>query len=167
MRWAAARFLAVGEPTRWFIGAATTTYLPESGFEDRPELAAEVERMAGLFTELGYARVPGFGVNLNVAEFQNRMRRFLISPTLREDDIVVVYYTGHGSLDQGSLLLPMADTTADVAYTAMPAAELTGRLLSGPVIVQRLLFVLDTCYAAAAGREMVGGAIGFLSRLGV
>ena len=49
--------------------------------------------------------------------------------------------------------------------TAMPAAELTGRLLSGPVIVQRLLFILDTCYAAAAGRAMAGGAIEFLGRL--
>ena len=121
--------------------------------------------MAGLFTGLGYAQVPGFGVNLSVAEFQNRLRQFLISPERRDDDIVAVYYTGHGSLDQGSLLLPMADATADVTYTAMSAAELTGRLLSGPVIVQRLLFILDTCYAAAAGRAMAVGAIDFLDRL--
>jgi hypothetical protein len=45
----------------------------------------------------------------------------------------------------------------------MPAAELTGKLLSGPVIVQRLLFILDTCHAATAGRAMVGGAIDFLA----
>ena len=121
--------------------------------------------MAGLFSGLGYQRVPGLGVNLSAAEFQNRLRQFLISPDRRDDDVVAVYYTGHGSLDQGSLLLPMADTTADVAYTAMPAAELTGRLLSGPVIVQRLLFILDTCYAAAAGRAMAGGAIEFVNRL--
>ena len=156
---------AMREAARWFIGAATTVYLSESRFEDRPKLAGEVKRMAGLFTRLGYRQVPGFGINLSVADFQNRLREFLISPDRRDDDIVVVYYTGHGSLDQGSLLLPMADTTADVAYTAMPAADLTGRLLSDPVIVQRLLFILDTCYAAAAGRAMAGGAIDFVNRL--
>ncbi len=156
----------MGESARWFIGAATTIYTPESGFDDRAELAGEVERMTGLFTRLGYARVPRFGINLSRADFQDRLRRFLISPERRDDDIVAVYYTGHGSLDQGSLLLPMADTTADVAYTAMPAAELTGKLLSGPVTVQRLLFILDTCHAAAAGRAMAGGAIEFIDRLG-
>ena len=155
----------MGEPARWFIGAATTAYTPESGFEDRPELAAEVERMARTFTSLGYRRAPGFGINLTSAEFQNRLRTFLISPDRRDDDIVAVYYTGHGSLSEGSLLLPMADTTADVAYSAMPGAELTGKLLSGPVIVQRLLFILDTCYAAASGQSMAGGAAEFVARL--
>ena len=91
----------VGEPARWFIGAATTAYLPESGFEDRPELAGEVERMAGMFTGLGYTRVPGFGINLTAGEFQDRLRQFLISPDRRDDDIVVVYYTGHGRLERG------------------------------------------------------------------
>src|SRR5580704_5905826 len=155
----------MGEPTRWFIGAATTVYSRESGFEDRPELAEEVERMAGLFTGLSYVRVPGFGVNLGMAEFKDRLRKFLISRERRDNDVVVVYYTGHGTLDQGSLLLPMTDTTADVAYTALPAGELTGRLLGGPLIVQRLLYVLDTCYAGAGGQEMAGGAIEFVGRL--
>jgi len=154
----------VGE-ARWFIGAATTLYHVESGFEDRPELADEVERMAAMFTGLGYQRVPGFGINLTAGEFRDRLRQFLISPDRCDSDIVVVYYTGHGHLDESSLLLPMADTTADVAYTAMPAADLTGRLLSGPVIAQKLLFILDTCYSAAAGPAMTGGAIDFLARL--
>ena len=155
----------MAEPGRWFIGAATTLYTPESGLEDRPELGDEVERMAAMFTELGYAQVPGFGVNLTAGEFRDRLRGFLIGPDRRTDDVIVVYYTGHGLLVEGGLLLPMADATADVAYTAMPAAELTGRLLSGPVVGQKLLFILDTCYAAAAGRAMAGGAIEFLARL--
>jgi hypothetical protein len=33
------------------------------------------------------------------------------------------------------------------------------------VVVQRLLFILDTCYAAAAGRAMTGGAVDFIDRL--
>ncbi|MGH3896888.1 MAG: NACHT domain-containing protein [Pseudonocardiaceae bacterium] len=155
----------MSEPARWFIGAATATYQPESGFADRAELAGEVQRAAELFQRLGYRRVPGFGVNPGVAEFQARLRAFLTSPERRDDDIVVVYYTGHGWLDQGVLLLPMADTTADIAFTAMPAAELTGRVLSGNVVVQRLLFLLDTCYSGAGVGPIAGGAVEFLNRL--
>jgi WD40 repeat protein len=160
----------VDTPARWFIGAATTKYQPETGLEDRPELAAEVERMAALFESLGYARVPRFGTGLGVGEFTDRLRRFLTDQASRRaDDVVVVYYTGHGVLDQDRLLLPMADTDADVTFTALAAADLTGRLLRGSgrvkVVAQRMLFLLDTCYSGAAGAAMTSGAIEFVNRL--
>ncbi len=154
----------MSESARWFIGAATTSYRPELGFDELSELAGDVERMAGLFAGLGYRRVPGFRINMASGEFLNCLRAFLTSPERLADDIVVVYYTGHGAYDHGSLLLPMADATADVSYTAMPAEALTGKLLAGRVVVQRLLFILDVCYAAPAGRAMAGGPIEFLAR---
>jgi Caspase domain len=150
-------------PLRWFVGAATTVYGPETGLEDRPELADEVERMAMLFTGpggLGYRRVPGFGANLDRDVFLGRLRTFVTHPDRREDDLLVVYYAGHGEVLGGELLLPMADATADVAYTALPAAELTGRLLAGPQVkVRRLLYLVDTCYAATAGTALTGGGV--------
>ncbi len=160
----------MGVPARWFIGAATTKYQPETGLSDRPELTAEVERMAGLFDSLGYTRVPGFGIDLGVGDFKRRLRSFLTDQVnRRKDDVVVVYYTGHGVLNQGQLLLPMADTDQDMPLTALAAEDLTGRLLSGSgnvkVVVQRLLFLLDTCYSGAAGGAMTGGAIEFINRL--
>ncbi len=102
---------------------------------------------------------------MTAADFQGRLREFLIHPDRHAGDVVVVYYTGHGVLDRGNLLLPMADATADIEFSAMSAAELTGKVLGGRVIVQRLLFLLDTCHAAAAGRAMTGSAIAFLDRL--
>src|SRR5271165_2494633 len=157
--------LAMSEPARWFIGAGTTAWSEETGLEDRPELGSEVERVAGLFSSLGYRQVPGFGLNQDAAEFLGRLRSFLTSRERRSDDIVAVYYTGHGIREGDELLLPMADATADLSFTAMPAADLTGRLLRGPLVVQRLLFLLDTCYAAAAGRAMTSDAIEFINRL--
>jgi WD40 repeat protein len=159
--------MAERAPRRYFIGAATTVYRPESGFEDRPELADEVARMSMLFTspEIGYQPVRGFGADLKAADFRDRLRAFLIDPDRRDSDIVVIYYTGHGHLDGGDLLLPMADTTADVAGTAIWAEELTTRLLRGDVRVQRLLFLLDTCYAAAGGGAIARGGIDFVNRL--
>ncbi len=155
---------------RWFIGAATATYTDEftaarPGEGDRPELAAEVERMCGLFHRLGYRNVDDFGVNLPKDTFLGRLRNFLIHPDRTENDTVVIYYTGHGVLDRGELLLPMCDTTADYAFTSLPAGDLTERLLSRGVKVRRLLFILDTCYAGAALPRAGGGAIDFLNQL--
>ena len=50
------------------------------GEGDRPELAAEVERMCGLFHRLGYRNVDDFGVNLPKDTFLGRLRNFLIHP---------------------------------------------------------------------------------------
>jgi len=154
---------------RWFVGSATATYTQEyraaRGEDDRPELGDEVHRMQRLFTDLGYQTAAGFGVDLDRETFRTRLRSFLIHPDRREDDIIVIYYTGHGVIDHGELLLPMADATDDVTFTALPASELTGRMLSGSVKVRRLLFVLDTCYAGAAVSGIAGGATGFLNRL--
>ena len=126
--------------------------------------------MAGLFGSLGYMRVPGFGIDLRRDDFSGRLRSFLIDQAnRRDDDVVVIYYTGHGVLNQGGLLLPMADTTSDVAYTALRAGELTGLMLSDGdsvrVVVQQLLFLLDTCYSGAAGSALTSGAIDFTHRL--
>ena len=155
---------------RWFIGAATATYTDEFkaarlGEDDRPELAAEVERMRGLFERLGYRTADGFGVDLPRDTFTDRLRAFLIHPDRTENDTVVIYYTGHGVLDRGELLLPMSNTTDDYAYTSLPAGDLTERLLSRGVKVRRLLFILDTCYAGAALARTGGGAIDFLAQM--
>ena len=153
---------------RFFIGAATTTYPAGLGLADRPELADELWRTRELFADLDYQVVPGFGVGLGARQFQDRLRGFLRAPDRRPDDVVVVYYTGHGLSHHGDLLLPMADTT-DVSFGSLRAEDLTGRLLdsyeTGKVASQQLLFVLDTCYSGAAAGPMSVGAAGFLDRL--
>jgi len=162
----------MGEPRRWFIGAATTTYTTEyreaCSEDDRPELRNELERMRELFSGLGYLLVPGFKADLDRDDFRALLRSFLTDADRTEDDTVVVYYTGHGVMDGAELLLPMADATADAEFTSLPAAELTGRLISGGAVkVRRLLVLLDTCYAGGAMEGFAGGAIGFLNRLRV
>ena len=156
----------MGEPARWFIGAATTVYAPESGFEDRPELAGEVERMAGLFAGLGYAAGAGFrgqpergGVPGPAAPVPDQPGPARLTTSWW------CTTPGTGTWTRAVCCCRWRTRPQIVAYTAMPAADLTGRLLSGPVIVQKLLFILDTCHAGAAGRAMAGGAVDFLDRL--
>ncbi|WP_155372959.1 NACHT domain-containing protein [Catellatospora vulcania] len=156
---------------RYFIGAATTEYAPSTNLIDLPELVAELQRATDLFTGLDYQVVQDFGVNLSAVEFTGRLRAFLRSPERRADDMIAVYYTGHGEVaaSKTDLLLPMADATADRSFSFLRAGDLTGRVLDsdtpGEMVGQRLLFVLDTCYAGAAGGALAAGAVGFVERL--
>ena len=156
---------------RYFVGAATTDYTPSTNLPALPELVDELTRATGLFTDLGYEVVQGFGVNMTAVEFAGRLRAFLRSADRSSDDVIVVYYTGHGEVaaSGADLLLPMADATGDRSYSFLHAGDLTGRLLDsdgpGEMTGQQLLFVLDTCYAGAAGGSMAAGAVSFVNRL--
>ncbi|GIF96612.1 hypothetical protein Cci01nite_17060 [Catellatospora citrea] len=154
---------------RFFIGAATTTYAPETDLEDRPELAQVLVEAQSLFTTLGYEPVAGFGLGLEAEDFLKRLRAFLRSADRGEDDVVVVYYTGHGLTFDDDLLLPMADATDDLTFTSLRASRLTGQVLADEprgIRVQRLMFILDTCHAAAAREALASGAASFMNRLG-
>ena len=152
-------------PRRYFVGAATATYAAGSGLDALPELAHDVEQMADLFSAMGYQRVGGFGLDLPSQQLRRRLRAFLIDPAREPDDIVAVYYAGHGDLDENDLLLPMVDTTDDRTETSLWAEDLTTKLLRGGVRVSNILFILDTCYASAGGGAMAHGAVTFINRL--
>ena len=128
--------------------------------------------MRDLFTELQYRVAPGFDLDLDRPVFEKRLRDFLRERS--EDDTVVVYYTGHGVLDDGRLYLPMADATGDdLTFSSLQAADLTGRLLAGtapitgePLIrLKRLLFILDTCHSGATMGDAAQDAQRFLARM--
>ena len=158
----------------WFVGAATTRYTPAfrdaTGLDDLPELDVELTRMRDLFIELGFTAAPEFQINLARVEFKARLRSFLRARA--DDDTVVVYYTGHGVLDQNALHLPMADAGDDVSFSSLPAVDLTGRMLEGTVLgtgeplirVKRLLFMLDTCFSGAALGDATANAERFFAR---
>jgi hypothetical protein len=116
----------MSDPARWFIGSATTTYRPESGCDDRPELAGEVERAAGLFARLGYQRVSGFGADLDAPTFRARLRGFLTDPRRRESDVVVVYYTWSRRSSATTTLAQMASSRTHPAPAAAGSTNTPG-----------------------------------------
>jgi WD40 repeat protein len=153
-------------PSRFFIGTGTTRYAQGAGFEDRPGLAAEIDRMAGLFTEtLGYRAVPRFGPNLRAGELKARLGQFLTDAARTDQDFLVFYYTGHAEFDGGDFVLPFPETTSDLARGGVWASELANWLFRGTV-VQRFLVILDTCHASAGGGQLLKRAIERLDRLG-
>ncbi|MEU2900959.1 caspase family protein [Streptomyces sp. NPDC001273] len=151
-------------PRRYLIATAVSRY-PKCAEWDRPGLVQAREQIVELFTEkLGYRLHTALGVDPTRVQLTDQLRAFCTSDERREDDLVVVYLSGHGEvLEDGSEhVLLMADTDpADVTYTALPTADLV-RVLRGTRI-RRLLLILDTCYSGQGGNELAAAA---LERLG-
>lgn len=152
------------EPRRYLIATAASRY-PKCAQWDRPGLVQAREQVIELFTKkLGYQHVTALGLDPVRVQLTDQLRAFCTSPERREDDLVVVYLSGHGAvLEDGSEhVLLMADTDpADVSYTSLPTADLV-RVLRG-THVRRLLLILDTCYSGQGGNELAATA---LERLG-
>ena len=156
-------------PRRLLIATATTTHPMRPDLEDRPELFGEVDRVTRLFTlpqyGFGYTTVAGFAPDMRGAKLKERIRDVVTSRALGPDDHVVFYYTGHGEVDEsGEFIFPLTDTTDDLVGTGLRASELARLLMIGSN-VQRLLVILDTCYAGSAGAELATRTIDALGRL--
>ncbi|MFJ8786961.1 caspase family protein, partial [Streptomyces sp. NPDC102476] len=151
-------------PRRFLIATAVSRY-PKCPQWDRPGLVEARDQIIELFTGmLGYRHQTGLGLDPTKTQLTDQLRAFCTSPERREDDLVVVYLSGHGEVleDGGEHVLLMADADpADVTYTALATADLV-RVLRGTRI-RRLLLILDTCYSGQGGNELAAAA---LERLG-
>lgn len=154
----------VREPRRYLIATAVSHY-PKCPNWDRPGLVQAREQIIDLFTQsLGYRHHTTLGLDPTRQQLREQLRAFCTSDERREDDLVVVYVSGHGEvLEDGSEhVLLMADTDpTDVPFTSLPTAELV-RAFRG-TRVRRLLLILDTCYSGQGGNELAAAA---LDRLG-
>ncbi|MFD6295810.1 caspase family protein, partial [Streptomyces sp. NPDC060235] len=152
------------EPRRYLIAATVARY-PKNPAWDRPGLVEAREQIIELFTtKLGYRHYTALGADPTVLQVREQLRAFCTSQERREDDLVVVYLSGHGQVDEAGNehVLLMSDTSpSDVSFTALPTAELV-RTLSGTK-VRRLLLILDTCYSGQGGNQLAAAA---LERLG-
>jgi WD40 repeat protein len=150
---------------RYLLTAATTTYENLGESDQRLELEQDVARVRELFTgTLGYQNVPlrSPGTNREVSinptrhELQGALDEFLGSGERSENDLIVVYYVGHAAiLDNGEYhLLPTNFRQGEEERTGIPAQEFARWITTGPT-VPKLLLMLDTCHAGAAGIEFV------------
>ncbi|MET9901697.1 caspase family protein [Streptomyces sp. NPDC006446] len=151
-------------PRRCLIATAVSRY-PKCPDWDRPGLVQAREQVIELFTQqLGYRHESALGLDPTMQQLRERLRAFCTSAERREDDLVVLYLSGHGEVleDGGEHVLLMSDTDpADVPFTSLPTADLV-RVIRG-TRVRRLLLILDTCYSGQGGNELAAAA---LERLG-
>ena len=133
------------------------TFLPDSGLDNLRGPVNDVERLARVLAdpERGCFEVrtlldrPGSEVFPAIEDIVNDATR---------DDLVLIFYAGHGKLDGGGrLCLAMADTqTRRVFSTSISASGLTNLLGNGNA--GTIVLLLDCCYSGAMSKEFHRGS---------
>lgn len=140
------------QPRRYFVATGTTVGLLKSG--DR--LRESVARMAEVFHgKFGYERVTALDLNPSREQLRQELRTFAKKCT--NDDLVVLYHTGHADMVAGKHRLWMGDTDDPVTDTFVTSDLAELMLAETPVC--NLLIILDTCFAGQGGTEILVAAL--------
>nr|BAJ19080.1 putative WD repeat-containing protein [Streptomyces sp. SANK 62799] len=144
-----------GEPRRFVIAAGTGSY-SGLGIDDLPGVDDDVELIASLFASLGYERVLRDGSrNPTARELVSGLEEWLGSADRRPDDIVVLYYAGHGVRASGGRHYLLCSDSAEnrLVSTAIRTDDLA-LMFADDAVRARVLIVLDTCYAGAGTTDI-------------
>ena len=145
---------------RYLIAAGTAQY---RGLPEAPRLwsvPGDLDRLAELFCRrLGYERVlPELAEDPESGTLRGKLSTWLHDDTRRDDDVVVIYYSGHGDSANNIHYLLATDTVeGNLAGTALATEEL-GRMLGETSKVRHLLVILDTCYAGQGALDLAAVA---------
>ncbi|WP_328870274.1 caspase family protein [Streptomyces sp. NBC_00287] len=153
---------AVSTEARRFLIAAAVTDVAAHPEAERPELADDVQRVEELFLgELGYVRGARVGLDPTRSQLMESLRQFAKAPDRHPDDYVVLYLATHGVTAEhsGSHYLLLHDSDArDLRGTALPTEDLVAHLWEDTAI-ERLLVLIDACYAEEGADTALRGAL--------
>ncbi len=144
-----------GNPRRFVIAAGTGTYAAQ-GIEDLPGVDGDVELVASLFASFGYERVlRDRSRNPTAKELVSGLEEWLGSADRRPDDIIVLYYAGHGvRAGGGRHYLLCSDSVENRLVSTAVRTDDLALLFADDVVRARVLIVLDTCYAGAGTTDI-------------
>ncbi len=75
-----------------------------------------------------------------------------------KDDLVLIYYSGHGKQRNGKLFLVSSDTKDDYLVSTSVSIEFIRNLL-GPSKANKVILILDCCYSGLAGKDLTRNSI--------
>ena len=125
-----------------------------------PELEKSLKNVIDFFTHsLGYERaLEAITENPTSDDLRNALDRWLATSGRKEQDWIVLYYTGHGKLEaNGELYLLTSNyENALTPSTSFAAAQLGTMLVTQNASgefrpAKRFLLILDTCFSGASG----------------
>jgi WD40 repeat protein len=141
-------------PRRYLIAAGTSCYDLLHEDDQLPLVDAEVQRIVGLLTRLGYQRVlPELGRNPQANSLRLGLSSWCRAPDRHADDVVVIYYSGHGGIEGGRHYLLTTDSRMDNLYGTALAAEGIGLSLVGSKL-REVMVILDTCWAGSGAADL-------------
>ncbi|MFG5380516.1 caspase domain-containing protein [Yoonia sp. R2-816] len=145
------------QPKRHAILIANQDYGPDSGFSPLKCPLRDAEAMREVMSD------PAYGGFDNVTVLPNRTRTEILmafKDTLDQagrDDLIFIYFSGHGQTDEeGVLYLAASDTTkSHLEATGIPSQTISNMIRRSRVSKKAL--VLDCCYAGAFTRSWKSG----------
>ncbi|MGX9921900.1 caspase family protein [Streptomyces sp. NPDC002248] len=152
------------ERRRFFIGFGSGLYrhLPEPG--QLPAVEDDLASAARLFTGLGYTQVlPGLGGYDSAEQIRRKLRHWCDDVRLGPDDILVIYFAGHGAAAgrDRHYLMCWDSEPRDPVGTALATEDLVRILCRDEP--RRLLLLLDTCEGGAGAADAARHALRVLA----
>lgn len=153
--------LESGDPNRWAVLIGVSEYADPAVPSLRYPVA-DVAALRSTLLERGGYREKNIMVLTNATATAEAVRSTLgtwLPRQVADQDMVMIYFSGHGgaepslrgdSGDGTEKYMMLSDSKLDDMYgTALPMSELSR--IFGRIRTDKLLFVMDSCYAGAAG----------------
>lgn len=139
---------------RFFIALGSGRYRHLAEDEQLHSVPSDVRSTRELFTAFDYEPVlSGLGEYDGAEQIRQKLSHWSEDAALTSDDVVVVYFAGHGSVEERDrhYLLCWDSHDGDVATTALATEDLVRILCRGNL--RHLLLILDTCAGSAGARK--------------
>ncbi|WP_327712484.1 caspase family protein [Streptomyces sp. NBC_00464] len=140
------------------LGSGKYCHLPKE--EQLASVPGDVRATTELFQAFGYTAVlPGLGDYESADQIRRKLTHWSSDADLTADDVVVVYFAGHGSVEERDrhYLLCWDSQEDDLVSSALATEDLVRILCRGEL--RHLLLILDTCSAGAGSADAAAVAL--------
>ncbi|MFE6836637.1 caspase family protein [Streptomyces sp. NPDC057705] len=138
---------------RYVFAFGTGTFSADPHLEGLPGVPEDLSRVKALFSSLGYAEIlPELAGAPDAQQVRAGLEDWLKADERCKEDVLVVYYAGHGLRDDRSHRLTCRNSRHDRMSTTLASRELADLLAD--TLVGHVLLLLDTCYAELGAAEI-------------
>jgi hypothetical protein len=141
--------MRLADPERSRAVLIGTARYEDPALEDIPAVAANVADLADVLTDPDLAGFRPDHVH-RIVDPDVRAGREIARRCRQAEDVLVVYFAGHGLVDgSGGLLLALTDTEEEVKeHSALPIEQLRSAIAGSPARVR--ILIVDCCYSGRA-----------------
>lgn len=145
------------DPARFLITVGVAEYDRLPAEDQLPSVPHEIRTIVELFgTDLGYSRVlQDLAASPPAESIRARLSTWLTESERHADDLVVIYWSGHGETgNDGRHYLLASNFEGNYAAQALCTEDLGHILAASPV--RNMLVMLDTCYSGQGLVDLSG-----------
>ncbi|MFF4922400.1 caspase family protein [Kitasatospora sp. NPDC001261] len=140
---------------RYVLAFGADTFPVDPVLEDLPGVPEDLRRVNALFTSLGYREIlPHLAGAPDAQQLRADLEDWLKADERCEQDVLVVYYAGHGLRDDHSHRVTFRNSRHNRRSTTLGSRELADLLAD--TRVGHVLLLLDTCYSELGAAEITG-----------